>query len=160
MQVMKQILISVIIFIYPFFCGFAQNQKELARFYATHATHNGIDISEQVLSKRICTVFYESDGVLCMANISNADNTQSYGNVYNLKSHTYPETSTEYKVDVFYFHWNYINDYESKKGTCKIEFSKIYKPQGILSKLKMITESLDVIEYTGYMEGSLDFSQF
>ena len=52
------------------------------------------------------------------------------------------------------------NSYDSKKGTCKVQFLKIYKPQGIVSKLKLITETLDVTEFIGYMEGSIDFSNY
>ena len=70
------------------------------------------------------------------------------------------KTAKDYKVDIFYFNWNYSNNYDSKKGTCKVQFLKIYKPQGIVSKLKLITEALDVTEYIGYMEGSIDFSNY
>jgi hypothetical protein len=53
-----------------------------------------------------------------------------------------------------------MNDYDDKKGTAKIQLTKIYKPQGITFELKIIPENLDLIVYKGYMEGSLDFSVF
>ena len=89
----------------------AQEQKEIARFYVTHASYNGNDITEWAVNRKVFTVFYS-------------------------------------------------NSYDSKKGTCKVQFLKIYKPQGVVSKLKLITEALDVTEYIGYMEGSIDFSNY
>ena len=37
---------------------------------------------------------------------------------------------------------------------------KVYKPQGVVSKLKFISETLDITEYTGYMKGTIDFGNF
>ena len=124
----------------------AQQQKEIARFYVTHASHNGNDITEWAVNRKVFTVFYTINDEPYMANVSDVDDDQSWGKVY--------------KVDIFYFNWNYSNSYDSKKGTCKVQFLKIYKPQGIVSKLKLITEALDVTEYIGYMEGSIDFSNY
>lgn len=36
----------------------------------------------------------------------------------------------------------------------------VYKPQGVVSKLKFISETLDITEYTGYMKGTIDFGNF
>lgn len=138
----------------------AQEQKEIARFYVTHASYNGNDITEWVVNKKVFTVFYTINDKPYMANVSDATDEQSWGKVWGFKNETKEETAKEYKVDIFYFNWNYSNSYDSKKGTCKVQFLKIYKPQGIVSKLKLITESLDVTEYTGYMEGSLNLSNY
>lgn len=137
---------------------FAQEQKEIARFYVTHASYNGSDITEWAVNRKVFTVFYITNDELYMANVSDATNEQSWGKTWGFKNETKEETAKDYKVDIFYFNWNYSNSYDSKKGTCKVQFLKIYKPQGIVSKLRLITESLDVTEYTGYMEGSLNFS--
>ena len=37
---------------------------------------------------------------------------------------------------------------------------KVYKPQGVVSKLKFISRSEDITEYTGYMKGTIDFGNF
>lgn len=134
-----------------------QNQKELARFYITHAVNNGHDTTKQIVSWGLYTVFYTIDGVLYMANVAENHGTQSYGEVYNMRHEVLPETNTQYRMDIFYFNWSYANDYDSGEGTCAVEFSKVYKPQGTVSYLKMVTEDLEVIEYTGYMEGTLNF---
>lgn len=138
----------------------AQQQKEVARFYVTHASLNGNDITEWAVNRNMFTVFYTINGELYMANVSDSNDDQSWGKVWGFRNETREETSTDYKVDIFYFNWNYSNSYDSKKGTCKVQFLKIYKPQGIVSKLKLITESLDLTEYIGYMEGSIDFSNY
>lgn len=154
-------IISLILLV--FFCtqtSMGQEQKELAKFYVTHATQNKRDITEWALKNRIFTVFYLTDNNLCMANVSENSDEQSWGEIWGLKDETKEEIDTEYKTDIFYFNWNYSNSYDNKTGTCKVQLLKIYKPQGIVSILRMISESLDIIEYTGYMEGSVDFSNF
>jgi hypothetical protein len=37
---------------------------------------------------------------------------------------------------------------------------KIYKLQGVVFTLRMVLTNLDVINYSGYMEGSLDLDEF
>lgn len=138
----------------------AQEQKEVARFYITHASRNGQDITEWAISRKIYTVFYTIGDEPYIANVSEVDDEQSWGKLWGFKNETREETSTQYKTDIFYFNWNYSNSYDSKNGTCKVQFLKIYKPQGVVSMLKLITESLDVTEYIGYMDGSIDFSKF
>ena len=108
----------------------AQQQKEIARFYVTHASHNGNDITEWAVNRKVFTVFYTINDEPYMANVSDVDDDQSWGKVWGFKNETREETA------------------------------KDYKPQGIVSKLKLITEALDVTEYIGYMEGSIDFSNY
>lgn len=138
----------------------AQQQKEIARFYVTHANHNGDDITEWAVNRKVFTVFYTIGDEHYIANVSETDDEQSWGKIWGFKNETRKESSTNYKADIFYFNWNYSNSYDSKNGTCKVQFLKIYKPQGIVSMLKLVTESLDVTEYIGYMDGSIDFSNF
>lgn len=139
-------------------CAQNQDQKEVARFYVTNAVMNGVDVTERVLTGGAFTVFYEIGNTTYMANCFANDNSQSYGRIYNVQHTNNPETATEYETDMFRFAWNYSNTYDSKSGTCQCELLKIYKPQGVVSILRMITESLDVIEYTGYMDGSLNMN--
>lgn len=157
---MKKIILLICVTIFNVTTILAQQQKEIAKFYVTHAIYNGNDITEWAINRNLFTVFYTIDKELCMANISGSNNEQSWGKIWGFKNETRAETAKDYKVDIFYFNWNYSNSYDSKKGTCKVQFIKIYKPQGVVSKLKLITESLDVTEYTGYMEGSLDFHNY
>lgn len=157
---MKKIILLFTLMLITSISILAQQQKELARFYVTHATMNGDDITEWAITRKMFTSFYTIGKELCMANYSDRDKTQSWGVIWGLKNETIPETTTEYKRDIFYFNWNYQNSYDSKKGTCKTQFIKIYKPQGIVSVLRLVTESLDVTEFTGYMDGTIDFADF
>lgn len=135
-------------------------QEDILTAYVTAAKHNGDDVSEWALNSRIKTVFYTVDGELYMANYAEAADTQSWGRVTNLQSQHFDESAENYEMDQFTFTWYYQNSYDSKSGTCQIVFTKIFKPQGITTHLKMVTESLDVTEYTGYMEGSLNLDRF
>ena len=41
----------------------AQKQKEIARFYVTHANYNGNDITEWAVNRKVFTVFYGSSDI-------------------------------------------------------------------------------------------------
>lgn len=157
---MKKNILLIWVALFNITAVLAQEQKEVAKFYVTHAINNGNDVTEWAIRDKIFTVFYYVGNDLYMANVSERSDTQSWGKVFGGHSENKKETSTEYATDTYYFNWNYTNSYDSKKGTCKVLFTKIYKPQGVVSKLKLITESLDVTEYIGYMEGSIDFSNY
>lgn len=141
---------------------FAQNQETIAKFVITDASKNGIDYTPTYLKWGAYCVFYTSDndGLLYMANVAPNNNSQSFGPMYSTETASYNETYETYKADVFYYNWRYINDYDSKKGTAKVQFTKIYKPQGIAFILKIIPEDLDIIIFKGYMEGTIDFSRY
>ena len=159
---MKRILIIMsVLFVTTFSTSFAQNQKEVARFYVLEATMNGFDITSQVVNNKAYTVFYETDeGLLYMANVWERTDSQSWGPIFNVEYEHYPETSSVYESDEFVFDWAFSNSYDTKRGTCEVSFSKIYKPEGIVSVLTLREDSGDVTVYTGYMEGSVNFSKY
>ena len=76
--------------------------------------------------------------------------------IYSIRRHT--ETSTEYASDTFDFDWTYSNSYDNHQGTAKVHLIKVVKPGGVGFKLKIIPENLDLLEYKGYMEGSLNIN--
>ncbi|MCE7925319.1 MAG: hypothetical protein DYG98_19875 [Haliscomenobacteraceae bacterium CHB4] len=142
----------------------AQNEQQeiIAKFIITDASKNGIDVTQTLLKAGAYTVFYTSgnDGLIYMANVWPNSNSQSYGPMYSTESTKRKETYETYEADIFYFNWRYINTYDEKKGTAKVQLVKIYKPQGIAFVLKIIPENLDIIIYKGYMEGTIDFSNY
>lgn len=142
--------------------GASIDQDVIAKFIITDASVNGVDNTPILLDQGAYTVFYTSknDGLIYMANYWEKDNTQSYGPMYSAANDSYNETVETYKADIFNFNWRYINDYDDKKGTAKVQLTKIYKPQGITFILKIIPENLDVIIYKGYMDGTVDFSKY
>jgi hypothetical protein len=163
---MKTISRTVLIF----FCicpslvyGQINGQKELARFIVTDATEDMIhDITPDILSMGTYTVFYltENDSRMYMANVCSNEDSQSYGYIYNLGTSHEPETKQTYETATFTFNWKYYNTYDGRSGTCKCMLKKVYKPQGVVSSLQMITEDLRLIVYKGYMEGTLNFSKY
>jgi hypothetical protein len=136
-------------------------QQTLAKFIITDASLNDQDATESYFSSGGYIVFYTTDdGNLYMANVMSKLNTQSYGRLYSSDYKKLKETYETYRADVFYFRWRYINSYDSKKGTATIKLVKIYKPQGVAFSCTIIPENLDVLTYNGYMEGSLEFSEY
>lgn len=140
----------------------SSEQKVIAKFIITDATVNGIDNTPTILDQGAYTVFYnfENDGLIYMANYWPKNESQSYGPMYSSDTKSLNETYETYKADIFYYNWRYTNDYDGKSGTAKVQLTKIYKPQGVAFILKIIPENLDIIIYRGYMEGSIDFSQY
>jgi hypothetical protein len=144
-------------------CGlFAQNQETLAKFVITDASDNGNDITPHILKEGAYIVFYTSDndGLIYMANCWPKSNSQSFGPMYSVENEKKRETYDTYEADFFYFNWRYNNSYDSKKGTAKVQLIKIYKPQGVAFIVKIIPENLDILIYKGYMEGSINFSDY
>ena len=137
-------------------------QEEVAKFVITDASSNGVDQTPQYLEAGAYLVFYTTgdDKSLYMANFWPKSDSQSYGAVYSMESKNYEETDKQYEADIFRFNWRYINTYDQKRGTAKVEVTKIYKPQGIAFIIKIIPENLDILIYKGYMEGTVDFNSY
>jgi hypothetical protein len=157
--------LSIVITAVIFLCnlkGYSQRQETLAKFIITDATTNGVDVTPTLLANKAYTVFFTSDndGLIYMANVWPKSNSQSYGPMYSVETQKKRETYETYEADIFYFNWRYINTYDNKKGTAKVQVIKIYKPQGVAFTVKIIPENLDIIVYKGYMEGTIDFSDY
>lgn len=137
-------------------------QKTIAKFIITDATINKVDVTETYLEAGGYIAFYTTgDGNLYMTNImSKRYNSQSFGRMYSAQTKNLNETYETYKADIFYFRWRYVNTYDTKKGTATVKLIKVYKPQGVTFVCTIIPEDLDVCVYKGYMEGTLDFSDY
>jgi hypothetical protein len=141
--------------------GIAQDQTTLAKFIIQDARLNHADVTQVYLNAGGYIVFYENGyGYLNMANVMSNRNTQSYGRLYSVNHEKIPETGTEYEVDIFDFRWSYVNNYDGKEGTAQVRLVKIFKPAGVAFQCTIIPENLDLIEYKGFMEGSINFSKY
>jgi hypothetical protein len=140
----------------------SSEQEEIAKFIITDASVNGIDNTPTILDQGAYTVFYtfQNDGLIYMANYWPKNDSQSYGPMYSAETNSLNETYETYKADIFYYNWRYTNDYDGKSGTAQVQLTKIYKPNGVAFILKIIPVNLDVIVYKGYMEGTIDFTQY
>lgn len=157
----KKIIYTLLIFLPLFVMSQSNAQKTFAKFIVLDASTNGVDETEYLLDQGAYTVFYTTeDNFLYMANVWPKDGTQSYGRLYASEHKKLNETYDSYEADIFYFKWRYINDYDSKRGTATVKFVKIYKPQGVSFNITIIPENLDVIVFKGYMDGTLDLSNY
>lgn len=139
----------------------AQEQTTLATFIIQDARVNKTDVTPFYLKAGGYIVFYENKfGQLCMANVMSNRNTQSFGRLYSVQHENIPETSTKYQADIFDFRWSYVNNYDSKEGTARVRLVKIFKPAGIAFECTIIPENLDLLEYKGYMQGSVNFEKY
>ncbi|QQS29998.1 MAG: hypothetical protein IPM47_03335 [Sphingobacteriales bacterium] len=138
---------------------FAQ-QETYSRFIISDARINDYDYTERYVGSGGYIVFYEVDGELFMANVLEDENTQSYGRLFSMNIREIKETYENYEAEVYTFKWSYINDYDTKRGTASVRLTKVYKPVGVAFICVIVPENLDVLEYRGYMEGSIDFSGY
>ncbi len=153
-------LVVTLLVLFPLI-ALGQQQKTLAKFIITESTLNGNDNTQFDISRGGYFVFYENVyKKLCFANVAKNWDQQSYGQLYNLSSETEKETATTYEATTFIYRWKYYNSYDSKTGYATIRLTKIYKPQGVVFTLKMILPNLDVLTYTGYMDGSLRLEDY
>jgi hypothetical protein len=156
---MKKILLLLSLFIATF--SFAQKQETLAKFIITESTQNGYDNTAFDIDRGGYFVFYNNvDKEPYFANIAGNSEDQSFGRTINMKSETIKETSTSFKANVFNFRWKYFNTYDNATGYATVQFTKIYKPQGVIFELVMILPNLDKLTYKGYMDGTLDLENF
>ena len=158
---MKKIILLITLSLNAILFAQTNNQETLSKFIITDASDNGNDITETILEQNGYLVFYtDAEKNLFMANVWEKNDTQSFGRLYNTEHKKLKETYENYEADIFYFRWRYINSYDTKKGTATVELIKIYKPQGVTFKIKIVPENLDVLVYKGFMEGTLDLNKY
>lgn len=134
------------------------DQNIIAKFIILDVTDNG---RTRIMKDEAFFVFYQNgDGKIYLANVWPDAGSQSYGPIYRISEEEAEETMDTYKTFTSYFNWSYANSYDDNRGTAKIALTKVYKPQGIIFSLAMITEDLDVSVYKGYMENSLNLEYF
>ena len=158
---MKKIILLITLSLNAILFAQTNNQETLSKFIITDASDNGNDITETILEQNAYLVFYtDAEKNLFMANVWEKNDTQSFGRLYNTEHKKLKETYESFEADIFYFRWRYINSYDTKKGTATVELIKIYKPQGVTFKIKIVPENLDVLVYKGFMEGTLDLNKY
>lgn len=136
---------------------YSQEQTIQAKFIIQDAKIDGVDFTETVISNAAYLAFYTIKGSkdVYFTNHLTKANSQSYGKIFDLDGQTYAETDSTYKFETYTFRWSYVNTYDDKTGTAKVTLEKTHKPAGVAFECKIIAENLDILEYKGYMEGSL-----
>jgi hypothetical protein len=132
--------------------------KVYAKFIIQDARKNDTDISKQWVKEKAYLAIYTTEDEaedIYFANVNPTQETQSYGAIFDLKVTTDPETEKSYETETFNFKWSYANSYNDKEGTASVKLVKIRKSVGVAFTCTIVTETLDIVVYNGYMEGSL-----
>jgi hypothetical protein len=136
--------------------AYCQQQTVIAKFTVQSAKKNHTDVTQYYTSNNAYFAFYiTADKQVYFGSIVSRLNQQSYGAIFGLTHTAEPETTSSYATDTFNFKWSYSNSYDNHQGAATVKLVKIDKPGGVAFELKIIPENLDLLEYSGYMEGSL-----
>lgn len=158
---MKKSLITLFLFLPFIILGQIEKPKIISKLIISDAKENDIDITEHILDQQAYLAFYTEDGKnLSMANVWVKNATNSFGHIFDKKYHKSEETSTEFETHIMSFKWSYQNSYNTKRGTANVELTIIHKPIGKAFIITIIPEDLDVLQYKGYIEGSLDLNKY
>lgn len=139
--------------------AYCQNQTVIAKFVVLDARKNHADVTKFYTTNNSYFVFYTTaDKRIYFGSVVSKANQQSYGEISELTRSSTPQTPTDYSTTVFDFKWSYSNSYDNHQGTATVHLVKIDKPAGIAFELRVIPENLDILEYKGFMEGSLNLN--
>ena len=136
-------------------------QKTLAKFVITSASENGEDITPMLLEQGAFCVFYtfEGDSVMYLSNQWPKNATQSFGPLFPKEECVTSESLLSRNSGVSNYSWYFMNDYNNEKGTAQVQLTKFQKVIGVTFIIEIITPKKDVLEYKGYLEGSIDFTK-
>ncbi len=131
------------------------------KYIITESKYNGVDQTAYDLDREGFFSFMELDdsGKLQLVNGSVVYDDFSYGPISKIEHTKSVETDEEYSSDTFKFKWNYSNSYDNVTGYATVKFSRIFKPQGTIFTMTIILPNLDFIEYSGYLEGTVNFDR-
>lgn len=136
-------------------------EKTPDKYIVTESKYNGVDNSEFDLDREGFLSFMELDdsGKVHLVNASAVYDDFSHGPISKIEHTKSVETGDEYGSDSFNFKWNYSNSYDDEMGYATVRFTRIFKPQGTIFQMRMILPNLDLIEYSGYLEGTVNFDR-
>lgn len=135
----------------------SNNQEEFLRFQVRDARENGDDISPQMLGRKsyLCIYTISESDQLHLSNLSETDDDQSYGLIYNISKEVHSETDKNLGSEIIKFNWSYNNNYDDIKGTGEVTIFVIHKNQGDYFELTIVAENLDKFVYKGELKGDL-----
>ena len=155
---MKKYILVLIFIVLPLL-SFTQEQKIIAKMGILDARFNGVDFTDWSISqKNYLVLFINEDDKLSLSNVT--EQGQSFGIVSLIDHQSFPKTKEGYKSDLFKMRWSYNNTYDEKNGSAIIELMVTDKPHAQIYELKMILENMDVNVYKGYIDGSVNLSDF
>lgn len=131
------------------------------RYIITESKINEVDRTEFDLNREGFLSFVElkETGEFNLVNSSAINDEFSYGPISKLEFSETEETEEEYRSDTVEFNWHYYNSYDDVSGYASVKLIRVFKPQGIIFTMIIVLTNLDVIEYSGYVEGSVNFDK-
>jgi hypothetical protein len=158
--ILKPLIILLVMFAFCVSSFSVKAQDESFKMIILDAKANGNNISDWYLERgQFLKMYSNGEGQVSFANASPSNNEQSYGEIFGFESEDTPETDSTYQGKDLYFSWKYKNTYNNDEGTAKVKIVLVFKPQGVVFHCNMMLENLDIYEYTGYLEGTLDTSK-
>jgi len=131
------------------------------KYIITESKYNGVDQTAYDLDREGFFAFIELEGSvkIHLVNSSEVYDDFSYGPISKIEYSKSVETDEEYGSDTFNFKWNYRNSYDDVNGYATVKFKRVFKPQGTIFQMNIILPNLDLIEYSGYLEGTVNFDR-
>lgn len=140
-----------------------KNSKKTSpdRYIITESKFNEVDNTEFDLGREGFLSFIElcDTGELNLVNSSAINEDFSYGPISKFEFSKSEETKEEYRNDTFEFKWHYYNSYDDVSGYASAKLIRVFKPQGTIFTLVIVLSNLDVIEYSGHVEGTVNFDR-
>lgn len=156
---LKVINISIFLLIINFIL-YAQEEKPKTiydfRIYEGVSEEN--DVTKWLLDSEMHTLFYlyEKDSLLMMANIGYKSGTQSYGRITTTKDSEFGIIEEGHEIEIYYFDWQYINDYDDETGLAKVKAIIETKSDATYLTLTIVPNDLSIIVYKGIIDGVPD----
>lgn len=134
--------------------------KDSSRYVILKSRIDGEDMSKMD-RERGGVILFEFTGkpLTQMSNISEVDNSKSFGEVSNYVSDTAYLGNEKYTLVNASFSWNYKNDYDTATGVALVKFKEktsAYETNFVLNMY--IKKTGEIIEYSGYRDGTRDAS--
>ena len=120
--------------------------EPIAKFTVVHAKRGDQNISEEVLDAGVYTLFYKDTvtGKYGMANVSNSQQTLTYGPIYDVKYST--QLQDPIPTQLYTFEWDFQNSFDSDKGTYLVTFEMNDTQEGgTIAELRMVDTEADEV---------------
>jgi hypothetical protein len=136
-------------------------KEQSKKYIITESKINEVDNTAFDLDREgfLTFVELEDDDNLYLVNDSQVYEGFTYGKISKIEHSNTEETAEDYQSDTFDFMWNHNNSYDDVTGYASVRLTKIYKPQGIIFTMLIVYANLDLLEYSGYIEGSINFDR-
>jgi hypothetical protein len=149
---MKHILFATLLFLF----STAKAQVfDSTKYYIIEAIIDDEDCSDSYLDSRQYLTFYQNeDGNKCFLNSKTNGEEFSCGRISGLISEEIIED--ECSGELITFRWKYHNSYDLDSGYALVTLKKIYRESETQFYIKIITDKLDIIYFSGFTNEKLE----